>query len=344
MPSKPWHRYPALGGVLFVGLLATAAMGLARLPWLVSLRISPLVAGIVLGMIVANTLRSRIPAAWRPGILFMAKRILRVAIILYGFRLTMQQVADVGLAGLSVSVVMLSSTFLLGVLFGLKVLRMDRDTALLTASGASVCGAAAVLATDSVLKAEPHKGAVAVSTVVLFGTIAMFVYPPIYASGILGIDPATFGIYVGGSVHEVAQVVAAGSAIEGAVDNAVIVKMTRVMLIAPMLIILGLVLSGGRGTGEDESGGVRVVIPWFAVGFVGVVAFNSLHLLPDAVTRGLIQFDTFLLTLAMTALGLETTIDKFKQVGLKPFYLALAMFGWLLVAGYFVTRAALHLF
>ncbi len=350
MSSPQKNRTSIAPGVVFVGAIAGGAWLLSRLPLLVELRISPLIVGIVVGLFYANTLRSRHPESWNPGIIFSAKRLLRVAIILYGFRLTMQDVVAVGVPGVTVSVVMLTSTFLFGTFVGIKLLRMDRDTALLTASGASVCGAAAVLATDSVLKAEPAKSAAALGTVVLFGTIAMFVYPAMYAAGIIPLDRPEFGVYVGGSVHEVAQVVAVGSAVEGSADTAIIVKMTRVMLIAPMLIVLGLAISrrsgkAAAGGGDEAAGGgrVRLVIPWFAVGFIGVVSFNSLKLIPHEVVERLIQIDTFLLTMTMTALGMETTLAKLRSVGMKPFYLALAMFGWLIVAGFFVTRLAVRL-
>ncbi len=171
--------------------------------------------GIVLGMVYANTLRRDFPVTWNPGVTFAAKKILRLAIILYGFRITFQQIGDVGVVGLTVAVVMLTSTFLLGVLAGTKLFGLDRDTAMLTAAGSSICGAAAVLATEPVLKSEPQKSATAVSTVVLFGTISMFLYPMLYGLGVIHLAPAEYGVYVGGSVHEVAQVVAAGGAIPG---------------------------------------------------------------------------------------------------------------------------------
>ncbi len=139
---------------------------------------------------------------------------MRFAIVIYGFRITFQQIAEVGMEGFLVSIIMLSTTFIIGSWLGYKIFDMERDTAMLTASGASVCGAAAVLATEPVLKAEGHKTAIAVSMVVLFGTISMFLYPVLYstliepATGFLHMTPSEFGIYVGGTIHEVAQVVA----------------------------------------------------------------------------------------------------------------------------------------
>ncbi len=344
--SKENIKY-TLNGILFVALFTIAAIQISQVSFIKALAISPLIIGIVIGMFYANTLRTHIPKEWVPGIVFSSKQLLRFAIILYGFRITFQQIAEVGLAGLTVSVVMLTTTFVLGWWLGVKFFGLDRDTAVLTASGSSVCGAAAVLATEPVLNAEPYKSAVAVGTVVLFGTIAMFTYPALYKSGILHMDPSTYGIYVGGTVHEVAQVVAAGGAIGGAAaDNAVIVKMTRVMMIAPLLIVLGILVSKGAtaATGEKK---FKVTIPWFAVWFIVMAGINSFLIdIPtiQPVIHAINEFDTFLLTMAMTALGMETSVEKFKQAGAKPVALAAVLAIWLMVGGYFVTKWAVALF
>lgn len=254
--------------------------------------------------------------------------------------------------GFMVSLIMLSSTFILGTYLGQKIFKLDRDTSMLTASGASVCGAAAVLATEPVLKSEEHKAAIAVSMVVLFGTIAMFLYPALYSAGVFaGMDDRTFGIFVGGTIHEVAQVVAVGGAYgKEAADAAVIVKMTRVIMIAPMLIVLGIYLSYAAKKSGASGGGVKLVIPWFAVYFIGMAGVNSLlqqyslaHVgegisaLIASVVADINIIDTFLLTMAMTALGMGTRFAKFKGLGLAPLYTAGAMFAWLLIGGYFIT-------
>ncbi len=342
--SKENIRY-TLNGILFVALFAVAAIQISQIGFIKQLAISPLIIGIILGMFYANTLRNQLPKEWVPGIVFSAKQLLRLAIIFYGFRITFQQIMEVGTAGLVVSVVMLTTTILLGSWAGMKLFRLDRDTSVLTAAGSSICGAAAVLATEPVLKAEPHKSAVAVGTVVLFGTISMFLYPMLYKSGILDMDPAAYGIYVGGTVHEVAQVVAAGDAVGGiAADDAIIVKMTRVMMIAPVLIILGIIISSAARKSGAEAGKVKLVIPWFAVWFVVMSGINSLHIIPETVVADINEIDTFMLTMAMTALGMETNAAKFKQAGIKPILLALLMFVWLLVGGYFITEWAVATF
>ena len=342
MPFSKEKRKDTLSGIIFVALFAAAATLIAQMELVSSMGISPLVVGIVIGIFYANTLHNKIPSAWESGITFSAKKILRFAIVFYGFRITFGQIVEVGLDGFMVSLIMLSTTFILGTYLGIKVFKMDRDTSMLSASGASVCGAAAVLATEPVLKAQEHKAAIAVSMVVLFGTIAMFVYPLLYTTGVLDMSAREFGIYVGGTIHEVAQVVAVPASVPGldqeAANAAVIVKMTRVIMIAPMLILLGLYISYTARKEGGAAGKVGLVIPWFAVYFIGVAGFNSLEIVPQNIVAIINEIDTFLLTMAMTALGMGTRFSKFKGLGLAPLYTSAAMFLWLMVGGYFITK------
>ena len=348
MAFSPQKRKGTMSGILFVAIFAAAATFIASLGPVKALGLSPLVIGIVLGIFYANTMHNQIPSEWETGITFSAKKILRFAIVFYGFRITFQQIAEVGMDGFLVSLIMLSTTFIFGSWLGYKIFGMDKDTSMLTASGAAVCGAAAVLATEPVLKAEEYKTAIAVSMVVLFGTISMFLYPVLYttifenATGFLHMTAREFGIYVGGTIHEVAQVVAVPFSVPGApeemANSAVIVKMTRVIMIAPMLIILGIYLSYSAKKEGGLSGEVKLVIPWFAVYFIGVAGFNSLHLVPEGIVNIINEIDTFLLTMAMTALGMGTRFSKFKGLGLAPIYTATAMFAWLVIGGFVVTK------
>jgi uncharacterized integral membrane protein (TIGR00698 family) len=148
---------------------------------------------------------------------------------------------------------------------------------------------------------------------------------------------------VGGTIHEVAQVVAVPASVPGApvemADAAVIVKMTRVIMIAPMLIVLGLYLAwSSKKEGEQRDGKVKLVIPWFAVYFIMVAGFNSFHLIPQNIVAIINEVDTFLLTMAMTALGMGTIFSKFKGLGLAPIYTAGVMFLWLVVGGFVITK------
>lgn len=237
-----------LAGVLFCGFFALVAYYISQLSLFVRYSINSLVLAIVIGILIGNLLHRYIPAGFRPGIAFSSKRILRLAIILYGFRITFGQIGQVGISGLLADAIMLITTYALGYFIGVKAMKLDKDLTILTAIGASICGAAAVLGTDAILKAKAHKVSLAVATVVLFGTIAMFLYPLIYKLGFMAADQ--FGIYIGSSVHEVAQVVAAGGAISPAtMDTAVIVKLTRVMMLVPFLFILSFMVSRKSGGG-----------------------------------------------------------------------------------------------
>jgi len=354
MAFSAQNRKGTMSGIIFVAIFAAAATMIANIGFMKALGISPLVIGIVMGIFYANTLHQHIPSEWGTGITFSGKKILRFAIVFYGFRITFQQIMEVGMSGFMVSLIMLSTTFIIGTYFGIKVFKMDRDTSMLTASGASVCGAAAVLATEPVLKAEGHKTAVAVSMVVLFGTISMFLYPVLYASiiepatGFLHMTPQQFGIYVGGTIHEVAQVVAVPASVQGApaemANSAVIVKMTRVIMIAPLLIVLGLYLSMQAKKSGATSDGLTLTIPWFAVYFIGMAGFNSFDLVPHDIVATINEIDTFLLTMAMTALGMGTIFAKFKGLGLAPLYTAGTMFVWLVVGGFVITKVVTAIF
>jgi len=354
MPFSPAKGRGTFMGLGFVALIAIIASFISQIPTVQKMGISPLVVGIVIGIIFANTLHHKMPTSWETGITFAAKKVLRFAIVFYGFRITFQQIGEVGLEGFMVSLIMLSTTFVFGTWLGHKVFKMEEDTSMLTAAGASVCGAAAVLATEPVLKAEEHKTAVAVSMVVLFGTISMFLYPVLYttiienATGFMHMTGREFGIYVGGTIHEVAQVVAVPASIPGAsedmANSAVIVKMTRVIMIAPMLIALGIWLSFKAKKSGGETSAVKLVIPWFAVYFIMVAGFNSLQLVPQNIVNVINEVDTFLLTMAMTALGIGTRFAKFKGLGLAPVYTALGMFIWLVVGGFVITKFICQIF
>src|SRR5574344_1351461 len=334
-------------GVLLIALFSLSAFYIADFQWVKNLSLSPLSVGIILGMIYANSLRNFIPDTWVPGIKFCTKQILRTGIVLYGFRLTIGQVFDVGLPAIIVDCIVITGTLLLGLLFG-RILKLDKQTTLMTSTGSAICAAAAVLGAEPIVKCPPHKTAVAVSTVVIFGTLSMFLYPIAYRSGLLHLTNEQMAIYTGSTLHEVAHVVGAGNAMDpsGALhiaDQATIPKMIRVMLLAPVLIIMSFLLSMKKDKSNNKRG--KITIPWFAFGFIGIIILNSLlsscGFIPkqtlDVCTSGINSFDTFLLTMAMTALGTETSFDKFKQAGAKPFYLASLLYIWLVVGGYFVV-------
>ena len=377
------QRAHTLHGLLLIALFSLAAFYLAELPWVKSLSLSPLIVGIILGTIYANTLRSKLPEEWVPGIKFCTKQILRTGIVLYGFRLTLSDVYAVGLPAIVIDLIIVCGTLGLGIFLG-KLLKMDQQTALMTSTGSAICGAAAVLGAESVVKCPSHKTAVAVSTVVIFGTIAMFLYPIMYRAGLLdALGDMGVAIYTGATLHEVAHVAAAGNAMDptdslGIAATATITKMIRVMMLAPVLVVMAILLSRARSRiaakksrSEAEAAyayasttadiapspadqaalqapqvtKTKITIPWFALGFLLVICLNTVlgsmfgvESVKEIPLNGTIEYlDTFLLTMAMTALGTDTSIDKFKAAGAKPFLLATLLFVWLLVGGYLLA-------
>ena len=170
------QRSSMLHGVLLMALFSCAAFYVGDMNWVKALSLSPMVVGIVLGMLYANSLRNNLPDTWVPGISFCSKRILRLGIILYGFKLSFQDVMQVGIPAIVIDAIVVGVTIGLGIIIG-KLLKMDRSIALLTSCGSAICGAAAVMGVDGAIRPKPYKTAVAVATVVIFGTLSMFLYP-----------------------------------------------------------------------------------------------------------------------------------------------------------------------
>ena len=343
---KPLPR-GSVYGLLLVAGLALLVTALAQLPACRQLSLSPMILGVVLGMILANTIRHRIPDDWSGGLQIAGKQILRAGIVFYGFRLTLSLVFLVGKEAILIDSLIVLGTFILGNFLG-RLLGLDQDERLLISSGSAICGAAAVLATEPVVEAKPHKTVVAVATVVLFGTLSMFAYPLLYRSGLLeALSPRGVGIYTGATVHEVAHVVGAGAAMGPEIAaTATITKMIRVILLAPTLLALSYLLGRGR-RGSGDKGTKKIQVPWFAFYFVGVVLLNSLLFtlaegsalenLYREVTGLIEKLDTFALTMAMTAIGMDATLAKFRQSGAKAFLLASGLYIWLVFGGYLLT-------
>lgn len=310
--------------------------------------LSSLTLAILVGMILGNTVYPNFAERLGAGVTFAKGQILRLAIMFYGFKLTLTQVASVGMPAIMSDALVLTSTFLLTYWLGTKWLKVDKQTTLLIGAGASICGAAAVIAAEPVVKAEAHKVTIAVATVVVFGTIAMLLYPFLYHLGWLQLwlNPQDYGIYIGSTIHEVAQVVVAGNAISPEVANtAVVTKMIRVMMLAPFLLILSFALTTA---GDNTNGGKKlsfmgrikqVKVPWFAFIFILIVLLHTWLPMSASFERTMVRLDDILLTMAMFALGLTTHLSAIKQAGIKPLLLAAIMFGWLIVGGGIINIA-----
>ncbi|WP_338557174.1 YeiH family putative sulfate export transporter [Erwinia sp. E_sp_B04_7] len=337
------HLTRFVPGLVLALLLAAAATWLGNLPSVAALGLGALTLAIIAGIVAGNTFYSRFAGMCNPGVMLAKQQLLRVGIILYGFRLTFQQIADVGVSGVVIDMLTLGSTFLLACWLGRRVFGLDRDTVWLIGAGSSICGAAAILATEPVLKADASKVAVAIATVVIFGTLAIFLYPflyPLAAAHLPAVTPTSWGIFTGSTMHEVAQVVAAGHAVSPETENAaVIAKMLRVMMLAPFLLLLSARVRQSASTGGQG----RLNFPWFALIFIAVALFNSLNVLPQSLVHTLNQLDNMVLATAMAALGLTTQFRSLKQAGLKPLLLGLVVFIWLIVGGGLINLGIQHL-
>ncbi|WP_296240560.1 MULTISPECIES: YeiH family protein [unclassified Psychrobacter] len=302
--------------------------------------LSSLTLAILIGMVLGNTVYPSLAERLSVGVAFAKGQILRLAIMFYGFKLTLTQVSSVGLSAVMSDALVLTSTFLLTYWIGTRWLKVDKQTTLLIGSGASICGAAAVIATEPVVKAEAHKVTIAVATVVVFGTVAMLLYPFLYHLGWLQpwLNAQQYGIYTGSTIHEVAQVVVAGNAVSPEVgDTAVVTKMIRVMMLAPFLLILSFALTkGSSDNGKKPSFMNRiqqVKVPWFAFIFIAIVLLHTWVPMTASFERSMVMLDDVLLTMAMFALGLTTHLGAIKQAGVKPLILGAIMFAWLIVGG-----------
>ncbi|MBU6298740.1 MAG: YeiH family putative sulfate export transporter [Alphaproteobacteria bacterium] len=312
-------------GILLTSAIAGAAFALRQIPG-VSL-FSPMILAIVIGIAFHNFIGT--PARAKAGVTFSLRRILRFAIILLGLQLTAEQVAEVGIAGVSVIMVVLTGTFVFTTWLG-RMLGIERKLVELIAAGTSICGASAVIATNTVTNAPDEDVAYAVACVTVFGSIAMFCYPLL--EGLLHLPPHAYGLWAGSSIHEIAQVVAAAYQ-DGkqAGDFATIAKLSRVMMLAPVVISLGLMNripphEGGRHPSRP------VPMPWFVLGFIALVGVNSVVAIPTEPKAAIVAATSFLLSVALAAMGLETDIRKLRAKGLRPLFLGLGAF--LFIAGF----------
>lgn len=346
--------YRFIPGLIFCGVLAAVGIVLSQQDWAVHLGLSGLTLAIVLGILIGNTGYHRVSSVLASGVSVAKGPLLRTSIVLYGFKITFQQIASVGISAIVIDILVLSSTLSLAYWIGTRLFKLDRDTALLIGAGSSICGAAAVMATEPVLKAPAEKVSIAVATVVVFGTLSMFLYPVLFhlfASdvSIFG-SQQHYGVFAGSTIHEVAQVYAAGQVVgTQAADTAVIVKMMRVMMLAPVLLVLSFLFNRDKRTvvhdgaviGESGSSH-KITIPWFAVLFIVMAGIHSLGIVPAQIIKPLLQLDNILLSMAMAALGLTTQISAIRAAGIKPLLLGTLLFAYLILGGGVINSIVDH--
>ena len=300
--------------------LSLLAAGLAYGVGLVWPAVSPLLVAIVLGVVAANT---RLPAATAPGVAFASKKLLRAGIVLLGLRLVLGDILALGAPMLIVVVAVvvggLAGTVVLG-----RVLRLPARLTLLVACGFSICGAAAVMAAAGVVgdDEETERDAVtAVALVVVFGTLMIPLVP--LAAGWLGLEPVAAALWAGGSIHEIAQVVAVGGILGGgALAVAVVVKLARVLLLAPVIAALSLARRRREGGSGTTGKALPPIVPLFVLGFLAMVVMRSTLALPAGLLAAAELVQTVLLAAAMFALGCGVKVRELARVGPRPFALA----------------------
>lgn len=322
--------------------------------------LSPMVVAVVLGVVVGNAVR--VPAAVDPGLAVAAKQVLRIGIALLGLRLSLHDVADLGAGMILTVIAVVVGGIVAGVAIG-SALGIDRRLRLLIAGGFSICGAAAVAALAGVLGANDESGegrssqsngttegggegsgaglresvVTAVALVVIFGTLMIPLLPAL--GHLFGLDDMIIGMWAGASVHEVAQVVAIGGVIGGpALGAAVIIKLGRVLMLAPVMAFISIgerrrILAAGsssageRGKKGDASGDVGEmtlppIMPLFVVGFLAMVVVRSTRVVPQGVIDVAGVAEQLFLGAAMFALGVGVKFSLIRKVGAAPFAMA----------------------
>lgn len=302
-----------LPGLALAGALAALAFGIrAAFPERAP---GALMLAIVLGAAWRN-LRG-VPAAAGPGIAACLRRPLRIGIVLLGLQLTLAQLLAITPAGVALLVACVVLTFGFTLAIG-RLLGVDAGLSMLIAAGTSICGASAAVAMNAVVRDRSESVAYALGVVTLFGTVAMLGFPLVGA--LAGMTDQAYGVWIGASVHEVAQVVAAAFALgDEAGQYGMASKLSRVLMLAPMVLLLGLVLA------RRASGGASAVpVPWFAFGFVAMVCVASADILPDAAHVALAWLSQALLAVALVAVGLETDLRSLRAQGWRPLALGAA--------------------
>ena len=314
------------GLALIAGVAVVAWMLGEVVPFL-----SPLVAGVVLGAVIVNTVT--LPDSFAPGITFGSRTLLRFGIVLLGFRLSLGDLAGLGAGGLLVVAFVVTITF-----FGTQAiarrLGVPRDLGLLVATGYSICGASAIAAMNGVIHADEEETAYAITLVTLCGTLSIFVLPLL--ADPLGLAGEAFGTWVGGAVHDVGQVVATASTdSHAAVSAATVVKLTRIVLLAPLVMAVSL-RRRHTATVAANNGDARVeerppILPLFVVGFLAAIVLRSTGALSADTLGNIASLEKIVLTVALVGLGMGVNVQRMRRLGGRP--LVLGLLAWVLVAG-----------
>ncbi|AIC93460.1 YeiH family protein [Shouchella lehensis] len=317
-------------GVGLTALLATIATLLAKVPGLTM--VGPLILAIVIGMVVGNYTKAAQNGG--EGIAFSSKILLRIGIILLGLRLNFFAIQGLGLTGFLYAIILSSIAFF--TVYGLsRKLKMDPSFAVLLAGGTAICGAAAIAAIAPVVKAQEKAVALSIATIALIGTLFTLIYTGLYP--LLVPEDKPYGIFAGGTLHEIAHVVGASSIGGAEAENhAIIVKMLRVMLLLPLMIFIMWWFERKKKVAQSFSFR-KLPIPWFVFGFLAMSLVQTFGFLHEDAVQWLLGIAYFLLAMAMAGLGLNVKFRAFQEIGPRLFLaglggtIVLVLFGALLI-------------
>ncbi|HKC43325.1 MAG TPA: putative sulfate exporter family transporter [Burkholderiales bacterium] len=268
---------------------------------------NPVLVAMLFGLVIGNTFGC--PEALKPGLDFTRRCLLRLAVALIGFRITVRLLADLGVAPIAIAAAELVLVLLVVRWVAVRLFKLDRELALLVAAGSAVCGASAILAVAALTRARTQQAGMSITLITVFGTIALLVYPIAFLDGWLPkLDDEQYGVFVGASIYELAQVYGASYAVsELALNTATLVKLTKVLMLVPLLFVLGYI--------RRRREAVPVPFPWFIAAFVGATLANSAVTLHPLVRSAIFQLDLFLFLMVMIALGLDTRLSRLREEG-----------------------------
>ena len=313
--TVPFSGAPGIARSVLPGVAVTVMLALAA-GWIAGglgepLARNPVLVAMLFGLLIGNSFAY--PEGLRPGFDFTKRYLLRLAVVLVGFRITTRLLLDLGVVPLAVA-----ATELVIVLVGLRfvarrIFKLDNDLALLIAVGSAVCGAAAILSVAALTRARDQSAGIAIALITLSGTAALLLYPVAFMDGWLSdFDDRLYGVFVGASIYELAQVYGASFAVsEGALNTATLVKLGKVLMLIPLVLVLG-VLERRRGTAVKST---PACFPWFIVGFAAVVLLNSEFTLHPQLRQIILDVDQFLFLMVMVALGLTTRVTRLGEAG-----------------------------
>ncbi|RIP32875.1 YeiH family putative sulfate export transporter [Staphylococcus gallinarum] len=279
---------------------------------------------IIIGIIINNIFW--IHPKYQAGIQFSSKKILHYSIIVLGFSLSFQSIGAVGWKSLPIIIITLFAAFFTVFLF-MKLFKINENLGILIGVGTAICGGSAIAATSPVIKARESEVAFAITTIFLFNIIAVFLFPPL--GHIFQMSQTTFGYFAGTAINDTSSVIAATSSYgEHALATGAIVKLTRTLMIIPVVLYFTY-RTIKREKEQQTNVTIKNIFPWFIIWFVIASIISSVCQFPPQVIKIFQQLSVFLITIAMAGIGLTVNLKQFKQAGMKPIVLGLVT--WLVV-------------